>query len=74
MQRTTVPFLYNLEGFVDGLSIADFPGVDDNDDNVVGLSSLLLQLSQLVILVIDYRYGIRNGQMYLSHGMRNNLI
>ena len=55
MQRTTIPFLYNLEGMVDGLSIADFPGVDDRDKTVVEISKILLQLSQIVVLVIDYR-------------------
>ena len=54
-QRTTVPFLYNLEGVVDGLSIADFPGVDDKDKTVVAISNILLQLSQIVVLVVDYR-------------------
>ena len=36
----------------------DFPGVDDDDESVESLTSLLLQLAQIVVLVIDYRYGI----------------
>jgi GTP-binding protein EngB required for normal cell division len=55
IQRTTVPFLYNLDGLVDGLSIIDFPGVDDRDKTVVDLSKLLLQLSQLIVLVVEYK-------------------
>jgi GTP-binding protein EngB required for normal cell division len=55
LHRTTVPFLYNLDGSVDGLSVIDFPGADDMDDTVVELSEILLKLSQLVVLVIDYK-------------------
>ena len=56
MQRTTVPFLYNLEGIVDGLNIVDFPGVDDKDKAVVQIANILLRLAQIVVLVMDYRY------------------
>ena len=55
MQRTTVPFLYNLEGTIDGLNVIDFPGVDDKDPNVVAISKILLLLSQLVVLVMEYK-------------------
>lgn len=58
MQRTTVPFLYNLEGLVDGLGVIDFPGVDDKDENVVQISKILLQIAQLVVLVVEYKYVI----------------
>ena len=57
MRRTTVPFLYNFEDVVDGLSVIDFPGVDDRDKTVAKITEILLQLSQLIILVIDYRFG-----------------
>ena len=36
----------------------DFPGVDDDDESVESLTGLLLQLAQIVVLVIDYRYNI----------------
>ena len=55
IQRTTVPFMYNLDGRVDGLSVIDFPGVDDRDESIASLARLLLTLAQLVILVVDYR-------------------
>ena len=55
MQRTTIPFLYNLEGTIDGLNVIDFPGVDDKDSCVVAISKILLQISQLVVLVMEYK-------------------
>ena len=55
LQRTTVPFMYNLDDVVEGLSVIDFPGVDDRDESIPGLAKLLLTLAQLVILVVDYR-------------------
>uniref|UniRef100_A0A1X7SF77 G domain-containing protein n=1 Tax=Amphimedon queenslandica TaxID=400682 RepID=A0A1X7SF77_AMPQE len=39
--RTTVPFIYNLDSSVEGLSIIDFPGVDDRDESIGGLAKLL---------------------------------
>ena len=54
--RTTVPFMYNLDGSVDGLDVIDFPGVDDNDDSVPGLAKMFLSLAQVVIFVVDYRW------------------
>ena len=54
MQRTTVSFLYNLEGTVDGLSVIDFPGIDDGDKGTV-FSGQLLCISQLIVFVIDYK-------------------
>ena len=56
IQRTTIPFLYDLEEVVDNLSVIDFPGVDDHDKFVKKLTKLLLQLAQIIVLVIDYRY------------------
>lgn len=55
MERTTVPFLYNLEGLVDGLDVIDFPGMDDKDENVFKISQILFNISQLIIFVVDYR-------------------
>lgn len=55
LERTTVPFMYNLDDVVEGLSVIDFPGVDDRDETIPGLAKLLLTLAQLVILVVDYR-------------------
>ena len=57
MKRTTIPFLYNLEGVIDGMDVIDFPGVDDRDDTIPDLCELLLALAQVVIFVVDYRYG-----------------
>ena len=54
--RTTVPFMYNMDGCVDGLDVIDFPGVDDKDDSVPGLAKILLSLAQVVIFVVDYRW------------------
>lgn len=54
MQRTTVSFLYNLEGYVDGLNVIDFPGIDDADKGTF-FSQLLLRLSQLIVFVLDYK-------------------
>ena len=54
--RTTVPFIYNLEDKVDGLDVVDFPGVDDRDESISGLADLLLTLTQITIFVVDYRY------------------
>ena len=53
MQRTTVSFLYNLEGIVNGLSVIDFPGIDDADKGM--LSSQLLRIPQLIVFVLDYK-------------------
>ena len=54
-KRTTVPFLYNLDGTVDGLNVIDFPGVDDKDHSIPQLAKLLLGLVQVIIFVVDYR-------------------
>ena len=59
-KRTTVPFLYNLEGNVDGLDVIDFPGVDDNDHTIPELAGVLLTLVQMVVFVVDYRYSDHN--------------
>ncbi|XP_064385834.1 uncharacterized protein LOC135334540 isoform X2 [Halichondria panicea] len=55
VKRTTIPFLYNLEGVIDGMDVIDFPGVDDRDDTIPDLCELLLALAQVVIFVVDYR-------------------
>ena len=47
--------MYNLDNVVDGLSVIDFPGVDDRDESIASLAQLLLTLAQLVVLVVDYR-------------------
>ena len=54
-KRTTVPFLYSMDGVVDGLDVIDFPGVDDQDDTIPELAELLLVLAQIVVFVVDYR-------------------
>ena len=56
IKRTTVPFLYNLDGMIDGLDVIDFPGVDDRDETIPDLAELLLSIAQVVIFVVDYRY------------------
>ena len=53
-KRTTVPFMYNYDGIVDGLDVINFPGVDDRD-TVPELAKLLVSLAQAVIFVVDYR-------------------
>ena len=54
MQRTTVSSLYNLEGIVNGLSVIDFPGIDDADKGTLS-SRPLLRISQLIVFVLDYK-------------------
>ena len=55
VKRTTVPFLYNMDGVVDGLDVIDFPGVDDRDETISELAELLLAIAQVVVFVVDYR-------------------
>ena len=57
VKRTTVPFMYILDDSIDGLDVVDFPGVDDRDESISDLADLLLTLAQIVIFVVDYRYG-----------------
>ena len=57
-KRTTVPFMYNLDEHVEGLDVVDFPGVDDEDDSIPDLADLLLTIAQIIIFVVDYRYGL----------------
>ena len=52
--RTTVPFIYNMDDSVEGLSVIDFPGVDDRDESIKGLAQLLVELAQVVIFVCGY--------------------
>ena len=56
VKRTTVPFMYNLDDYIEGLDVVDFPGVDDRDESISDLADLLLTLAQIVIFVVDYRY------------------
>ena len=56
VKRTTVPLMYNLDDYIDGLDVVDFPGVDDRDESISDLADLLLTLAQIVIFVVDYRY------------------
>ena len=53
--RTTVPFLYNFDGTIDGLDVVDFPGLDDIDHIIPQLINLFLSLAQVLIFVVDYR-------------------
>ena len=53
--RTTVPFIYNLDSAVEGLSVIDFPGVDDRDESIGDLAELLMGLAQIVIFVCTYK-------------------
>ena len=55
-KRTTVPFIYNVSDEVDGLNMVDFPGVDDVDESIGKLADLLLNLAQIVVFAVDYRY------------------
>ena len=52
-----MPFIYNLDDNIEGLDVVDFPGVDDRDESISDLADLLLTLAQIVIFVVDYRYG-----------------
>ena len=52
-----MPFLYNMDGRVDKLDIIDFPGVDDVS-TVLEVTKLLVNLAQIVIFVVDYRYVV----------------
>ena len=53
-KRTTVPFLYSVQG-VENFEVIDFPGVDDQDDHISDLVNLIRTLSQLVVFVVNYR-------------------
>ena len=55
-KRTVVPFLYNLDDRIDKLDVIDFPGVDDVN-TVPEVTKLLVNLAQIVIFVVDYRYA-----------------
>lgn len=52
--RTTVPLIYNMEKQIEGLSIIDFPGVDDTDDSIPQLATILVGLAQVVIFLCSY--------------------
>lgn len=43
---------------MDGLDVIDFPGVDDHDHCIPELTGLLIGLAQIVIFVVNYRYGL----------------
>ena len=40
-----------MDDSVEGLSIIDFPGVDDRDESIKGLAKLLVGLAQVIIFV-----------------------
>ena len=50
-----MPFIYNLDSAVEGLSVIDFPGVDDRDESIGDLAELLMGLAQIVIFVCAYK-------------------
>ena len=43
-----------MDSSVEGLSVIDFPGVDDRDESIGGLAKLLVGLAQMVIFVCGY--------------------
>ena len=43
-----------MDDSVQGLSVIDFPGVDDRDESIKGLAKLLVGLAQVVIFVCSY--------------------
>ena len=43
-----------MDDSVEGLSVIDFPGVDDRDESIKGLAQLLVELAQVVIFVCGY--------------------
>ena len=57
-KRTAIPFLYNLEKDIPGLDVIDFPGADDQDDDIQENVEFVLYLTQLSIFVVDYRYAL----------------
>ena len=66
VKRTTIPFLYNMDGSIQGLDVVDFPGVDDQDESIEDLANLILKLAQIVIFVVNYRYIITSVNRSLS--------
>ncbi|XP_019853136.1 PREDICTED: uncharacterized protein LOC109582702 [Amphimedon queenslandica] len=73
MQRTTVSFLYNLEGIVNGLSVIDFPGIDDGDSGVMP-SQLLLRIPQLIVFVLDFKRWETNAALKWIHFFKSSGI
>lgn len=49
-----------MDGLIDGLDVIDFPGVDDRDESIPGLATLLLTIAQVVVFVVDYRLDVMN--------------
>jgi GTPase Era involved in 16S rRNA processing len=65
--RTTVPLIYNMDNEVEGLSVIDFPGVDDRDDSIGGLAKLLVGLAQIVIFVCEYkRFHTKSAEEWME--------
>ena len=43
-----------MEESIKGLSIIDFPGVDDRDESIPELAAILVGLAQIVIFLCSY--------------------
>ena len=50
-----MPYIYNLDGKIEGLDVIDFPGVDDKDKSIPELAELLLSLTRIIVFVVDYK-------------------
>ena len=69
--RTTVPFIYHLGPQVEGLDVIDFPGADDEEEEVRDLVTFLYVLARMFIFVVDFRlevwiYFYHECSMYLK--------
>jgi len=58
--RTTVPFIYHLGPYVEGLDVIDFPGADDDQKEVRDLVTFLYVLAQMFVFVVDFRSASLN--------------
>ena len=56
--RTTVPFIYHLGPHVEGLDVIDFPGADDEEEEVRDLVTFLYVLARIFIFVVDFRLEV----------------
>ena len=68
-----MPFLYNMDGRIDKLDVIDFPGVDDVS-TVPQMTKLLVNLAQVVIFVVDYRYSPCNVYKYMNTWITTSVI
>ena len=50
-----MPYIYNLDGKIEGLDVIDFRGVDDKDKSIPELAKLLLSLTRIIVFVVDYK-------------------